>query len=219
MNLFKPPIKKRIEQKDFEGLQQILASNPSLANAGITIPFDILCTAKAHPLHRICDAVFSAKITEEESVKLAEVLLANGADIDGDKMKGEGTPLLAAASLRAQQVGILYIEKGADIHHTFKNDGASALHWAAYCGQNQLVDRLIKANASIDTPDNTYDSTPLGWAIQSLQTNNQRKEDQHIACIESLLKSGASLKKLSKEKADYLHLLAKKDMKLQELLG
>ena len=112
MNLFKSSIKKLIEQKDFYGLQQILATNQTLANEGITIPFDFFCKAKAHPLHRICDGVFSAKITDGEAVKLAKIFLANGANIDGDKIKKEGTPLLAAASLRAEQVGIFYIENG-----------------------------------------------------------------------------------------------------------
>ncbi len=218
MNLFKSSIKKLIERKDFAGLQQRLAAEPNLANKGITIPFDFLCKAKAHPLHRICDGVFSAKITAGESVKLAKIFLANGANIDGDKIKKEGTPLLAAASLRAEQVGMLYIEKGADVHYTYKNDGVSALHWAAYCGQAKLVDKLIKANASIDTPDNTYNSTPLGWAVQCLQTNKNRKEDQHLDCIKLLLKSGASINNLSKEKNDYLHLLAKEDVEFKKLI-
>lgn len=219
MNLFKSPIKKLIEQKDFEGLTQILTTNPNLANEGITIPFDFPSGTKAHPLHRICDGVFSGTITDEEAVKMAKIFLANGANVDGDKIKGEGTPLLAAASLRAEQVAILYIANGADIHYTYQNDGVTPLHWAAYCGQNQLVDRLIKANASIDTPENSYNSTPLGWAIQCLESNKNRKEDQHVACIKLLLKSGANINKLSKEKADYLHLLAKANIELKQLLG
>lgn len=219
MSLFKPSIKKLIEQKDFDRLQQLLITNPTLANEGITIPFDLFCRTKAHPLHRICDGVFSAKITQEESVKLAKIFLANGANIDGDKMKGEGTPLLAAASLHAEQLGMFYIEKGADIHYTYKNDGVSALHWAAYCGQVQLVNKLIEADAVIDSTDNTYNSTPLSWAVQCLQTNKNRSEANHEACIKLLLKGGASIKKLSTEKKDYLHLLAKEDIELQQLLG
>ena len=112
MNLFKPSIKKLIENKDYSGLKQLLSENPNLANKGITIPFDMMCRKKAHPLHRICDAVFVGKITDTSAVKLAKLFLENGANIDGDKHEDEGSPLLAAASLHAEQVGIFYIDNG-----------------------------------------------------------------------------------------------------------
>ena len=96
MKLFKPKVKSLIETKNYQGLNKLLSDNPSLANKGITIPFDLICRKKEHPLHRICDAVFAGKITDDEAVELAEIFLNNGANIDGDKMQGEGTPLLAA---------------------------------------------------------------------------------------------------------------------------
>ena len=124
--MIKQQVKKLIESKDFDGLKLILTNNPDLANERITIPFDMVSEAMAHPLHRICDGVHVGKITDDEAVQLAKLFLANGANIDGDKIIGEGTPLLAAASLRAESLGIFYIENGADIHYTYKNDGISA---------------------------------------------------------------------------------------------
>lgn len=218
MKLFKPQVKKLIEKKDYNGLNRLLADYPELANESITIPYDSFCRSKAHPLHRICDGVFAGKITENEAIRLAKILLDNGADIDGDKDKGEGTPLLAAASLHAEQVGIFYVENGADVHYTYKNDGASALHWASFCGRDKLVYRLIKANASIDNPDNTYNSTPLGWAIHCLQSNDMGNKHNQVDSIKLLLKSGADTKKLDKDKNDYLLSLAKDDLELQNFL-
>lgn len=215
----KHQVKKLIENKDFDGLKVLLTNNPDLANEGITIPFDSECIARAHPLHRICDGVFVGKITEDEAVKLAKLFLANGANIDGDKINNEGTPLLAAASLHAEKVGILYIENGADIHYTYRNDGTSALHWAAFCGLNKLVERLIKSKASIDKPDNTYNSTPLGWAIHCLQMNDSNKTRNQVDCIKLLLNRGADISKLNKEKNDYLISLAKDDPDLKEILA
>ena len=219
MNLFKPQIKKLIENKDYDGLTQLLEAKPNLANEGITIPYDLFCKTKAHPLHRICDGVFAAKITDNESVKFAKIFLDNGANINGDKNKNEGTPLLAAASLHAEQVGIFYIENGADIHHTYRNDGASALHWAAFCGLDKLVDSLIKSNAYIDKPDNAYNSSPLGWAVHCLQSNDVGNKNNQIDCIKTLLKGGADTKNLDKVKTDYLLMLAEKDPEIQDLLG
>lgn len=219
MNLFKQRIKKLIENKDFDGLNQMLIKNPNLANEGITIPFDLLCRAKAHPLHRICDGVFSGKITDNEAVKFAKIFLNNGADIDGDKDKNEGTPLLAAASLHAEQTGIFYIENGADVNYTYRNDGASALHWAAFCGLDKLVDKLIKSKASIDKPDKDYKSTPLGWAIHCLQSKDIENRNNQVACIKTLLKNGAETKNLDDKKRDYLLSLANNDAELEQLLN
>ncbi len=218
MILFKPRIKKLIENKDYSGLKQLLSKYPNLANKGITIPFDIFCRKKAHPLHRICDAVFTGKITDYEAVDLAKVFLENGANVDGDKHKNEGTPLLAAASLHAEQVGIFYIDNGADVHYTYKNDGASALHWAAFCGRDKLVERLIRANAEIDESDAKYKSTPFGWAIHSLQSNDIGNKHNQMSCIKLLLKSGANSRELDEDKNDYLLSLSVDDSELQNLL-
>ena len=219
MNLLKPQIKKLIETKDFEGLNQFLVNNPNLVNEGITIPFDFLCRVKAHPLHRICDGVISGKITDSEARKFAEIFLNNGANIDGDKDKNEGTPLLAAASLHAEQTGIFYIENGADVNYTYKNDGASALHWAAFCGLDKLADKLIKSNALIDKPDNTYKSTPLGWAIHCLQSNDIKNKNNQVDCIKILIKNGAESKNLDVMKRDYLVSIANNDAELHKLLN
>jgi hypothetical protein len=81
------------------------------------------------------------------------------------------------------------------------------------------VDKLIKVNASIDKPDNTYNSTPLGWAIHSLQSNDIRNKHNQADCIKLLLTSGADTKKLDKEKNDYLLSLAKDEPDLQNLLS
>jgi len=93
MNLFDNSVKKYIEQKDFNRLNQLLAARPKLVDAGITIPFDFFCTTTAHLLHRICDGVFTGKISGSEALRFAQIFLNHGAEIDGDKNKGEGTPL------------------------------------------------------------------------------------------------------------------------------
>ncbi len=138
----KHELKTLIENKDYEGIRRLLASNSNLANEGITIPYDRKCRTKGHPLHRICDAVFAKKITDEEAIEIAKILLEFGANINGAKIKEkQDSPLLAAASLHAENLGIFYIERGADIHYAGSQDGATALHWAAYCGRDKLVEK------------------------------------------------------------------------------
>lgn len=214
----KSQVKKRIESKDFVGLSKLLTDNPTLANEGITIPFDFFCKDKAHPLHRICDGVINGKITDEEAVRFAKIFLEYGAKIDGDKDKGEGTPLLAAASLHAEQVGIFYVENSADIHYTYKNDGASALHWAAFCGKDKLLDKLIKAGAVVNKQDAIHNSTPLGWALHTLMINDNMNIHNQVVCIKLLLSAGADLNSLRNDQKEYLEKLAKQDLELKDLL-
>lgn len=208
-------VKKLVEQKDTDGLRKMLAENPSLANEGITIPYDLFCRIKAHPLHRICDAVFAHKMTDEEAITLAKIFLEFGADING---YNDGSPLLAAASLHAEQLGIFYIDNGANIDITDKNDNASALHWAAFCGRDKLVDKLIKSNAVLDEPDKTYQSTPLGWAIHCLSSNDEGNKQNQLACIKLLIQAGADIKKLSVETKENLYSFANNDTELKNIL-
>ncbi len=74
------------------------------------------------------------------------------------------TPLIAAASLMAAKVGLLYMDHGANIHHAGCH-GGTASHWAAWTGQPRLVDRLIRAGADIHKQCIDFTSTPLLWAI------------------------------------------------------
>lgn len=212
-------MKTLVENKDYEGIRQLLVNNPNLANEGITIPYDSKCTWKAHPLHRICDAVFAKKITDEEAIEIAKILLDFGANIDGDKIKDMDTPLLAAASLHAEQLGIFYIENGADIQYADAHDGATALHWAAFCGRDKLVEKLIQEKATINQRDTSYNSTPLAWAIQPLITEDKSNTYHQVYCIKLLLKAGAEVTALNNETIQYLHSLAKDDAELKNLLN
>lgn len=211
-----PTVKTLIEKKDKAGLQKLLAGNSNLANEGITIPYDIFCTTKAHPLHRICDAVFAGKMTDEEAISLAAIFLENRANIDGDRIGG--TPLLAAASLHAEMLGIFFIDHGADINFKDENDNASALHWAAFCGRDKLVSKLIKSNAILDEPDKTYQCTPLGWAIHCLMSGDKGNKHNQTTCIKLLLQAGADIKKLSENHNKYLHKIAETDKELFDIL-
>jgi uncharacterized protein len=210
------PIKKLIETKNHEAIRVLLSNNPNLVNEGIS--YDELNTAKAHPLHRICDAVFSKKITDEEAIDIAKIFLDYGANINGGKIEGgKDTPLIAAASLHAEQLGIFYIENGADIHSAGSN-GASALHWAAYCGKHKLLERLIYEKAEIDLRDSSFNATPLGWAIHAFMNDDQIDNQSQVECIKLLLRAGSDINLLHKEARQTLQNLAHSDLALRALL-
>ncbi|WP_420150824.1 ankyrin repeat domain-containing protein [Spirosoma sp.] len=210
-------LRKLIASQDIEGIRQALEQNPALANEGL--PYDDHNTAKAHPLHRICDDVFSKIYSDDEAVELATLLLEHGANVDGyELVKNQDTPLLAAASLYAENVGILYANRGATINHPGCY-GGTALHWAAWTGQDKLVKRLIEAGADIHRRCTTFEGTPLLWAVHGSKQGGPENSRNQIACVQLLLAAGADKNTPNKEGTPPIDFLDKEDNELRALLS
>ncbi|MNE26426.1 Ankyrin repeat protein [compost metagenome] len=111
---------------------------------------------------------------------------------------------MATASLHAEKVGIYLIEQGADVNSVGNSDGASALHWASFCGRDFLVKKLLEAGADFTLKDKNHDCTPLHWAVHCLVSNDQGNIWHQYECIELLLKAGATLNELDVESIDFL---------------
>lgn len=209
-------IKEIIDTKDYERLRSCLSQNPELANEGF--PYDEVNTTKAHPLHRICDGVFSGKYTDEEGVEIAKIFLKYGAEINGSEMiVKKDTPLTAAASLHADKVAILYIEQGADINHQGCH-GGTALHWAAWCGRPIVVDRLVQEGSEINKLCIDFKSTPLFWAVHGLKSGDKKDISGHLECIRILLQAGADKSIPNVSGKTVLDLIEEGDSELRELL-
>ena len=210
-------IKKLIDTKDYDGLRLSLSQNPSLANEGI--PFDDVNTIKAHPLHRICDGVFSKTYSDEEAVEIAKIFLEFGANINGNELiEKRDTPLLAASSLYAYQVAILYIDNGAELNHPGCH-GGTALHWAAWCGRPKVVEKLIQAHADINKKCIDFQGTPLSWAVHSANEGDKKELKGHLECIKMLLEAGANKNISTDDRKAILDLFGNEDLELKELLN
>ena len=51
----------------------------------------------------------------------------------------------------------------------FDDDGATALHHAAFLGHREIVELLHDAGGDINARDKTHGATPAGWAIHYLR--------------------------------------------------
>lgn len=195
---------KLVTQENFNALRATLEADPGLANAGVPCS-DAQPDMKGHPLHRICDLVFAKAITDEYAIEIAKILLEYGSDINGYSSAGDqNTPLIAAASLHAEQLGIFYIHQGADILFA-DHDGATALHWAAFCGRDQLVAALIAKGAIVNQQDTTFQSTPIGWAVHTLTSGDTGNLHNQLSCVRLLLGAGADRSILDQDTLSYLH--------------
>lgn len=211
-------IKELIDSKNYQGLEQALANNPTLANEGI--PYDSVNTTLAHPLHRLCDGVFSGTYTDAEAVQMARIFLAHRANINGNDelIEKQDTPLVAAASLHADQVAILYIENGADLNHAGCY-GGTALHWAAWCGRAQVVEKLVQQGAKINKICIDFTATPLFWAVHGLKNGGATSSSNYLECVRILVQAGADKSIPNCDGNIPLELLDDGDLELKELLN
>ena len=210
-------IKKLIDNKDYQGIEQVLSNNPSLANEGI--PYDSVNTTKAHPLHRICEGVFSGTYTDAEGVQMGRIFLAHGANINGNGLvEKQDTPLVAAASLHADQVAILYIENGADLNHAGCH-GGTALHWAAWCGRDKVVEKLVQQGAEINKICIDFKATPLFWAVHGLKNGGASSSSNYLECVRTLVQAGADKTIPNCDGNTAFELLDDGDLELKEILS
>ncbi len=156
--------KSAIMSGEAEELRRILSGDPTQANA--LISWGKNCRILTHPLHYVSDMLFSGGLPKGKELPLIEALLEAGADVDFRKEGKSETPLIGAASLGAEDVGIKLLDAGAQPHLRGEG-GETALHWAALFGEQRLARRLIEG-ADLELEDAQYHSTPLGWAVHGL---------------------------------------------------
>ncbi len=209
-------MKNLFETKNYAAIREALSNNPKLANEGISL--GMFCLTKAHPLHRICDSVFAEKITDEEGVEIAKIFLEFGANVNGNEMvEKHDTPLIAAASLNADNVGILYIENGSNIRHAGTH-GGTGLHWAAWCGRPKLVEKLIQVGAEINRICIDHQATPLFWTIHGLKNSDGKSRADYTECVRLLVAAGADKTIPNGEGTTVFDLLSDGDGEFKDLL-
>jgi hypothetical protein len=154
-------VKTAIRHGDAEALRVLLTEDASRANAPVRWGAnDCVLT---HPLHYVSDMLFDGTLRKGKELPLVEALIQAGADLDFQRNHKGDTPLIGAASLAAEEVGLKLLDAGAkvELRGLF---GETALHWAALLGEDRLAGRLIEGS-DLDLKDEKYNSSPLGWAI------------------------------------------------------
>jgi len=208
-------LRELIEKVDLEGIRKLLLLHPELVNAGIALGSQD--SRSAHPLHRICDGVYHKLYTDLDARSMAELFMQFGADVNGvDLAENQDSPLTAAASLAADLTGIYYIDNGANLSHAGCH-GGTALHWAAWCGRDILVKRLIEAGAPLEQRCKDFYSTPLFWAIHGYKFEGN-SNGHYVACARLLVEAGAVKDTRNIDKLHVLELLGESDVALRSML-
>src|SRR6516162_1010111 len=147
-------VKTAIENGDSATLRRLLSEHQPRAN-------ELIWWGKCvtHPLHYISDMLFAGTLQKGNELPLVDALIEAGSDLNLNRDgKGE-TPLLGAASLGAEDVGLRLLDAGANPE--LRGEWAeTALHWAALLGEERLAERLI-ARTDLSLRDEKYNSSPL----------------------------------------------------------
>ncbi len=61
------------------------------------------------------------------------------------------------------------LEQHGELVHERDKAGATALHYAAFDGNREIVQLLLDKGADINTTDSSFGATPAGWAIEYLR--------------------------------------------------
>jgi ankyrin repeat protein len=136
-------------------------------------------------------------------VSMMRTLIAKGAD---PKLttRDHTTPLMVAAGLsrredrrqddekNAVEAVKLIVELGADVNAT-NDDGATALHAAAFTGANEIIQFLVDKGARLDIPDR-FGQTPLSIAEGDPNglVDDHERNIVHKATADLLRKLGAN---------------------------
>jgi ankyrin repeat protein len=183
-------VKTAICTGDIDALRLLLAEDSSRANALISWGTTNLCLT--HPLHFISDMLFEGVLKKGKELPLVDALIQAGSDLDFQSERKADTPLIGAASLGAEDVGIRLLDAGArpEIRGIF---GETALHWAAMLGEDRLVERLIPGS-DVNLEDAKYNSSPLGWAIHGWSDPPAGNHGKQREIVDLLIAAGAKVK-------------------------
>jgi hypothetical protein len=150
-----------IRNGDADALRRLLAEEPARGNA--LVRWGLNGCILTHPLHYVSDMLFEGTLQLGQDLPLVEALIDAGADLNFQRNGKGDTPLIGAASLGAEEVGLRLLAAGArpELRGLF---GETAFHWAALLGEDRLAQRLMEG-ADLDLKDEKYKSSALGWAI------------------------------------------------------
>lgn len=202
-----------ISTADLIAIDRALTDNPALATAGIPLKDN---PATEHPLHRICDGVFNGAYSDETGVGIAKIFVRHGANVNVALPAGKDSPLKAACSLRADQVALYYLDLGASIDHQGCH-GGTALHWAAWCGRDLVLKKLLAMHPNINQLCIDFKSTPLFWALHGYKFGGKENLHHQINCARLLLEHGADPSISNFEGYSPKQLIEPKDTELLEL--
>ena len=78
-----------------------------------------------------------------------------------------------------------------------RTDGATALHFAAWLGNAELVRELVGRGAPLEAVEYTFNGTPLDWALHGSRHSPRASSGDYAGVVEALLGKGANVSRVA----------------------
>jgi ankyrin repeat protein len=79
------------------------------------------------------------------------------------------------------------------------DEGATALHFAAWLGNAELVRELVRGGAPLELRDTSFHGTPLTWTLHGSKNSWRCREGDYAGVMEALLAAGVAAPPLTPE--------------------
>jgi ankyrin repeat protein len=106
----------------------------------------------------------------------------------------EGDRRMVAHAARNNETGVvrLMLECGWPVDARGQHQ-ATPLHWAAFHGNNEMAQIILRWSPPLEVTDADFHGTPLGWAIHGSEHGWHSSSGNYAATVELLLKAGAKI--------------------------
>ena len=107
----------------------------------------------------------------------------------------QGGAMVMAGWYGQRETVELLMQLGVDPGALGETDGQTALHVAAYQGDAELVELLLRHEAPVNVTDAVHGTPPLVWALHAWLVENRRDPETYIRIAMALVGAGAEVKR------------------------
>jgi ankyrin repeat protein len=123
---------------------------------------------------------------------LAKSLLEKHPGLIGNQRPEAYRRLIGAALRNNARAVAMMLSAGWPVN-VLGNYDQTALHWAAFHGNVEMVRALVNHQAPLEAREQQFGGTPLGWALYGSRHGWQRDNGDYPNAVEVLLTAGAKL--------------------------
>jgi ankyrin repeat protein len=149
-------------------------------------------------MDRSPDAMKLALACEAGDESTVRALLAKSPDLATSLSADEQRRIAYAAQSNNAPAVRLMIDAGWPLDARGEL-GGTALHYAAWMGNTDIVRDLLEHGAPVEIRGDTYDMTPMGWALHGSEHSWRKDAGDYDAVVQLLLDAGARMPTMTSE--------------------
>jgi ankyrin repeat protein len=149
-----------------------------------------LLLKRASPLDRLLDALWCGDDTR------ADAILAIDPQII-ERASGKALRQVADAARNNNVATVIAMLRRGFPVTALSQHGGTPLHWAAFHGNLDMLEHVLRHNPPIDARDRQFHGTPMGWLIHGSLNPWGMSTGRHDECARLLLDAGAQVDEAS----------------------